>query len=61
MNFLFDEIFPRSARSFIESLGHSVIDFRDDSIRGISDDAVMVMAIKLDDVILTTDRDFFHT
>ena len=61
MNFLFDENFPRSARTLIESLGHSVIDFREEGIKGSSDEVVMTMAIEQSAVVLTTDRDFFHT
>jgi predicted nuclease of predicted toxin-antitoxin system len=61
MNFLFDENFPRSARTLIESLGHSVIDFREEGVRGSSDEVVMTMAIEHAAVVLTTDRDFFHT
>ena len=61
MNFLFDENFPKSAREFIESLGHRVLDFREEGVRGSPDEIVMAMAIKYSAVILTTDRDFFHT
>ena len=61
MNFLFDENFPKSARTLIESQGHSVIDFREEGVRGSSDEVVMTMAIEHSAVVLTTDRDFFHT
>ena len=61
MNFLFDENSPRSARTLIESQGHSVIDFREEGIKGSSDEVVMTMAIERSAVVLTTDRDFFHT
>jgi predicted nuclease of predicted toxin-antitoxin system len=61
MNFLFDENFPTSARTLIESQGHSVIDFRQEGVRGSSDEVVMTMAIEHSAVVLTTDRDFFHT
>ena len=37
MNFLFDENFPKSAREFIESLGHTVLDFREEGVRGSPD------------------------
>jgi len=61
MNFLFDENFPKSARAFIESLGHTVLDFREEGVRGSPDEVVMTMAIEQSAVVLTTDRDFFHT
>ena len=61
MNFLFDENFPKSARELIESLGHRVVDFRVEGVRGSSDEVVMSMAIEQSAVVLTTDRDFFHT
>jgi len=61
VNFLFDENFPKSARRLVESLGHSVVDFREEGVRGSSDEVVMTMAIEHSAVVLTTDRDFFHT
>ena len=61
MIFLFDESFPKTARPFIESLGHTVFDFREEGIKGSADEVVMSLAIELSAIILTTDRDFFHT
>ncbi|MDB4265422.1 DUF5615 family PIN-like protein [bacterium] len=61
MNFLFDENFPKSARAYIESLGHTILDFLEEGDRGASDEVVMSMAIDRSAVVLTMDRDFFHT
>lgn len=61
MNFLFDENFPKAARSVLEKLGHEVFDFRILGEEGAPDSEVMGLAIKKRAVILSTDRDFFHT
>ena len=61
MRFLLDENFPRSAIALLEQGGHMVFDFRGTSEEGIEDLAVFEKACVLDAVLLTTDRDFFHT
>lgn len=61
MNFLLDENFPKAAIAFIESLGHTVLDFREEGVRGSADEVVMTMALEQSAAVLTTDRDFFHT
>ncbi len=61
MNFLLDENFPKSAKSVLEAAGHTVHDFRELGVRGACDEDVAKMAIELSSIILTTDRDFFHT
>ncbi|MBB6441971.1 putative nuclease of putative toxin-antitoxin system [Phycisphaera mikurensis] len=38
-----------------------MIDFREVGIRGSDDEAIMTLAAQEDAVVLTTDRDFFHT
>ncbi|MBL7077599.1 MAG: DUF5615 family PIN-like protein [Kiritimatiellae bacterium] len=61
MKFLLDENFPRSAVDTLGALGHEVHDFRDEGRIGAPDDDVMRMASDLEAVLLTTDKDFFHT
>ena len=61
MKFLLDENFPRTAKSLLEDLGNVVYDMRDLLRPGADDNAVFSKAQELDAVLLTTDRDFFHT
>jgi predicted nuclease of predicted toxin-antitoxin system len=61
MTFLFDENFPKSARTLLEGRSHTVIDFRMDGVVGADDSEVIELAQRNSAVILTTDRDFFHT
>ncbi|MGJ8695249.1 MAG: DUF5615 family PIN-like protein [Verrucomicrobiaceae bacterium] len=61
MRFLLDENFPKSSRSLLEAQSHEVIDFRIEGTVGADDSAVINLAIARSAVILSTDRDFFHT
>ena len=61
MRFLLDENFPRAAVETLCAAGHEVHDFRDEGSIGASDQEVMHMAGELDAILLTTDKDFFHT
>jgi len=61
MRFLLDENFPKACHLLLTSLQHDVIDFRDVGIEGSPDSDVITMAISEQAIILTTDRDFFHT
>ena len=61
MNFLLDENFPKSIIGKLEALGHQVSDFRKEGEEGADDEQVIELAIAHQAVILTTDRDFFHT
>ena len=61
MTFLFDENFPKSARPLLEERSHTVIDFRIDGVVGADDSEVIGLAQRNRAVILTTDRDFFHS
>jgi predicted nuclease of predicted toxin-antitoxin system len=58
---LLDENFPASARAYLEARGHTVLDVRGTPMEGSPDEALVDLAIDRDAVILTTDRDFFHT
>jgi len=61
MTFLLDENFPKAVIPILESMGHEVEDFRVVGVAGSPDDAVVRAAKELRAVILTTDRDYFHT
>lgn len=61
MKFLLDENFPTAAIAFLEGAGHCVFDFRGTGDEGIDDSVVFQKAQNLAAVLLTTDRDFFHT
>lgn len=61
MKFYFDENFPKAAAELLESLGHEWIDPRGTELEGSPDSILEGQAIKSNAVLLTTDRDFFHT
>ena len=61
MTFLLDENFPKGAEAVLTSRGHEVIDFRCTAMQGMSDADVFKTAQAAKAVLLTTDRDFFHT
>lgn len=61
MRFLLDENFPKSAGELLDSLGHEVIDFRNEGEIGADDTEVVQLVLQHSAVILSTDRDFFHT
>lgn len=61
MNFLLDENFPKAIRAVLEAEDHQVFDYRDIGKPGSPDDDVVMAAMERKAVILTTDRDFFHT
>ncbi|MCW1925085.1 DUF5615 family PIN-like protein [Luteolibacter arcticus] len=61
MRFLLDENFPNSAVGFLEALAHEAHDFRGTAEEGMEDGGVFAKAQDLNAVLLTTDRDFFHT
>lgn len=61
MTFLLDENFPKAAAGLLLELGHHVIDFRVEGEEGAPDHEVMTLALEREAVVLTTDRDFFHS
>ena len=61
MTFLLDENFPKAAASVLRGMEHEVFDVREMGMAGCTDAAVLAKAEELGAVILTTDRDFFHT
>jgi predicted nuclease of predicted toxin-antitoxin system len=61
MIFLLDENFPKAAGEVLKKFGHECFDFRGTTSEGADDDQVVQMAKERKAVILTTDRDFYHT
>jgi Uncharacterized protein conserved in bacteria len=61
MKFLLDENFPVSMVEAIVSAGHEAIRFDEACQSGDDDETVFSIAQRLDAVILTSDRDFYHT
>jgi len=61
MRFLLDENFPKAAVGLLEESSHQAFDFRGTPDEGIEDPAVFSKAQSLGAILLTTDRDFFHT
>ncbi|MCW1912490.1 DUF5615 family PIN-like protein [Luteolibacter sp. GHJ8] len=61
MRFLLDENFPKAAIGILVELGHDVVDFRGTPDEGMEDQKVFEKAQSLGAILLTTDRDFFHT
>ena len=61
MKFLLDENFPFSAVAFLRGRGHEVSTLADTCGRGAPDEDVFASAQALGAVLLTSDRDFYHT
>jgi len=61
MKFLLDENFPKAATELLKKLGHDSYDPRGTPLEGSEDSVLVEEARRLEAVILTTDRDFFHT
>ena len=61
MKILLDENFPRSATDLIVAAGHEVIPFAEVCEFGADDEEIFDRAQDHGAVILTSDRDFYHT
>lgn len=61
MNFLLDENFPKSAADFLQEAGHCSFKLLELAEQGTVDRGVFELAQQKQAVLLTTDRDFFHT
>lgn len=61
MKFFLDEKFPKAAASLLEQYGNEVHDSRGTELEGAAVRRIVEEAQRLGAVILTTDRDFFHT
>ena len=61
MRFLLDENFPRAAAAMLAREGHAVFDIRGSADEGAADKWLFAYAQELHAVLLTTDKDFYHT
>ena len=61
MRFFLDENFPKAAAEVLVQFGHEWHDPRGTSMEGSDDSVIVEEARRLGAVILTTDRDFYHT
>ena len=61
MRFLLDENFPCSIAAFLRDCGHEAVPFEEACPRGADDESVFLAAQRLGAVLLTSDRDFYHT
>ncbi len=61
MRFMLDENFPKAAVVLLRGAGHEVFDIRGTDDEGMEDDALFRKTQEAGAVLLTTDRDFFHT
>lgn len=61
MNFFLDENFPKTAESVLSALGHNVFDIRGTELSGADDLDLFALAQTYEAILLTTDRDFYHT
>jgi len=61
MRFLLDENFPKIIIPILEAIGHEVDDYRLIGTIGAHDSEIVRLAEERSAVILTTDRNFFHT
>jgi predicted nuclease of predicted toxin-antitoxin system len=61
MIFLLDENFPKPAIPILATHGHSAIDVRGTGQEGASDSSLFRLAQDRGAILLTTDKDFFHT
>ena len=61
MKFLLDENFPKAAQQLLRTHGSQVYDIRGTPHEGADDESVFSIAQERGAVLLTTDRDFFHT
>jgi len=61
MKFFLDENFPKAAVRSLQERGHEWIDIRGTDQEGAEDTTLFRWAQQQGAVLLTTDRDFFHT
>ena len=61
MKFFFDENFPKAASALLVRFGHEWHDPRGTDLEGVDDSVLVEEAQRMGAVLLTTDRDFYHT
>ena len=61
MTFLLDENFPLSAAALLRECGHVALTLAETCGLGAADEAVFAEAQKHSAILVTSDRDYFHT
>ena len=61
MNFFLDENFPLAVRALLEKRGDQVFDVRGTEWEGSDDERIFQLAQEKSAILLSTDKDFFHT
>lgn len=61
MRFLIDENFPRTAADVLAEAGHEALFVDDVCAFGADDESVFAAAQSAGAILLTSDRDFYHT
>lgn len=61
MRLYFDENFPKSGHELAERRGIECFDHRGTELEGIADSGLFDLAQQREAVLVTTDRDFYHT
>lgn len=61
MKFILDENFPKAAELLLKQHGHEAFDLHKLALNGKSDTEILKWAMCEKAIVLTTDRDFFHT
>ncbi len=61
LTILFDENFPIIARTFLATQGCTIMDIRGTALEGCDDKTLFAYAQDNGAILLTTDKDFFHT
>jgi predicted nuclease of predicted toxin-antitoxin system len=61
LKFILDENIPKAALALLAEYGHQAKDIRDTEWVGQDDSVILDFAIREQAMVITTDRDFFHT
>jgi len=61
MNFFLDENVPLSVNKYLASKGHNSYTTRGTEKEGASDTTIFTLAQEKEAILITTDKDFFHT
>ena len=61
MIFFLDENFPKKAKSILIKEGYSVFDIRGTDKQGLADKELFRIVKQKKAILLTTDKDFYHT
>ena len=61
MNFFLDENIPKPVEKFLSDKGHNLYTTRGTENEGVNDINIFTLAQNIDSILITTDKDFFHT